>query len=208
MEKAWNGDGEEAFARAPRQHTAKTEMSSRLEDPAEKVSAVDRTHDELRKEQNLLFPGSHETSAIEPAQRSVKPVKSWLQRLLFPDPPESRKAPREALPGPAAYFFTGGVPVAHDVREISRTGMYVVTTERWYPGTVVTMTLTDRRQPTVERSIILNATVVHWGNDGVGLAFLVRDDKDRRPRPASGMAESVDRMEVDRFVQQLRTAGG
>jgi len=36
------------------------------------------------------------------------------------------------------------------------------------------MTLTDRREPTVERSITVNACVVRWGNDGVGLQFVLQ----------------------------------
>jgi len=39
-------------------------------------------------------------------------------------------------------------------------GSALVATERWYLGTVVRLTLTDRLDPTVDRSITLNATVV------------------------------------------------
>jgi len=197
---------EEAFTGTVRQHAATAEAFSKLEDHAGKVPAEDHNNGKHCNEWALMFPGLHETGTIEPAQNHSKPRKSWLQRLLFPGPTESRKAPREALPGPAAYFFTGGVPVAHDIREISLTGMYVVTTERWYPGTVVRMTLTDRRKPTVDRSIILNATVVRWGYDGVGVAFVLHDDNNRHPKLAFGVADSVDRMQIDRFIQRLRSA--
>jgi hypothetical protein len=184
------------------------EDSSRFKNLAKEVPAVDRTHEKLRSEPILIFPESHETSAIETAQKSIKPAKSWLQRLLSPDPPDQRKAPRESLPSLAAYFFTGGVPVAHGIRDISLTGMYIFTTERWYVGTVVRMTLTDTLEPTVERSITLNATVVRWGNDGVGLKFVLRNGKSRRQERAEGMANDADKMQIDRFLQRLRSAGG
>ena len=114
-------------------------------------------------------------AAAEPAQKAAKPAKSWLQKLINPDPPEPRKASREALHGLAAYFFTGGDPRAHAIRDISATGLYVLTEERWYPGTVVRMTLTDQGKPGSERSLTVHASVVRWGNDGVGLQFVAAD---------------------------------
>jgi hypothetical protein len=189
-------------------HLLEREGRSSLKNPAEKVPAVDRTHKELRNEPTPTFPDSHETSAIEPAQKSLKPAKSWLKRLLYPDPPDPRKASREPLPGLVTYFFTGGSPVAHGVRDISLTGIYVFTTERWYLGTVVRMTLTDQLKPNVERSITLNATVVRWGNDGVGLKFILRNSNSRGQEQANGMPEGVDKMQIDSFVQRLRSAGG
>jgi hypothetical protein len=140
--------------------------------------------------------------------KNIKPAKSWLQRLLSPDPPEPRKASRESLPGLAAYFWTGGVSEEHGIRDVSPTGLYLFTTERWYPGTVVRMTLTDRREPTVERSITVNACVVRWGNDGVGLQFVLQNGRDRRQGQASmvdGMVHGVDKQRVDEFLQRLRS---
>ena len=111
----------------------------------------------------------------EPRARNKKAAKNWLQRLLSPDPPEPRKAARESLPRLAAYFFTGAAPVGQTIRDISATGMYLVTDERWYPGTIIRMTLTDRKNPTAEYSVTVNAMVVRWGNDGVGLQFVFED---------------------------------
>jgi hypothetical protein len=144
----------------------------------------------------------------EPGMKNIKPAKSWLQRLLSPDPPEPRKNLRESLPGLAAYFWTGGASQEHGIRDISPTGLYVFTDERWYPGTVVRMTLTDRREPTVERSITVNACVVRWGNDGVGLQFVLQNAKNRRPGQApvvNGMVHGVDQWQVDEFLQRLRS---
>jgi uncharacterized membrane protein (UPF0127 family) len=88
----------------------------------------------------------------DPAPRwKASPPKSWLKRLLSSEPSEPRKAPRSALPWLVTYFFTGGRPIAHAIRDISVTGMYVFTEERWYPGTVVRMTLTDKRNQITER---------------------------------------------------------
>src|SRR6202012_3599679 len=52
-----------------------------------------------------------EPQTVAAGQQKSPKAKSWLQRLLSPEPPEPRKALREALPWVAAYFFTGGTPV-------------------------------------------------------------------------------------------------
>ena len=143
----------------------------------------------------------------EPAAASnelAKPAKkSWLQKLLGTEPPDARKAQRQSLPGLTAFFFTGGTPVGHGVKDISLTGMYVLTSERWYPGTMVRMTLTDRHEPTMERSLTLNATVMRWGNDGVGLRFVLQNPKERG-RGYEGTAETADVYQVAQFLDRLR----
>jgi hypothetical protein len=177
------------------------EDRSRPKSPAEMIPAVDPAHEEISNDPAPSFTESQETVAAEPAQKSVKPARSWLQRLLSPDPPQPRKAQRESLPGLSAYFFTGGAPVAHGIRDISLSGMYVFTTERWYPGTVVRMTLTDRLEPTLERSITVNATVVRSGDDGVGLKFVLLNGDDGR----RGQTGGVNKLQIDQFLQRLRT---
>jgi hypothetical protein len=143
---------------------------------------------------------------VEPEIKSVKLAKSWLQRWLNPDPPDLRKTPRESLPGLAAHFWTGGAPEEHRIRDISASGLYVITEERWYPGTVVRMTLTDSAQPIVERSITVNASSVRWGNDGVGLHFVVHDAKDMR-RGQIPQVNAVNGKELDQFLRLMRNGG-
>ncbi len=62
------------------------------------------------------------------------------------------------------------------------------------------MTLTDRREPTVEHSITVNATVVRWGNDGVGLQFVLQNPKGRRSE-FDGVVQGVDQMQLEQFLQ-------
>lgn len=106
--------------------------------------------------------------------------KNWLKRMLSSEPDDKRGALRESIPGLTAFFFTGSAPAPHGIRDISETGLYVLTEERWYPGTVIRMTLTDQREPTAERSFTVNAMVMRWGNDGVGLHFIFQNKKDRK----------------------------
>jgi hypothetical protein len=108
------------------------------------------------------------------------------------------------LPGLAAYYWTGAAPKAHSVRDISSTGLFVVTEERWYPGTLVLMTLqeTDGREDSAERSISVHSRAVRWGNDGVGLQFIPQDAPEAR-KGLNTLAHGVDRKELEQFLERL-----
>ena len=154
--------------------------------------------------------GAEELGASPPSETDVWKKRlgprSWLTNLLRRDPVDPRKAQREALRGLIAYYFTGGTPVAHEVRDISPTGVYIVTDERWYPGTVVRVTLTDRHDPTADRTITVNATAVRFGNDGVGLEFVLENDDQR----GAGINQRLERTlgvthaRVEAFLQTFK----
>jgi len=143
---------------------------------------------------------------VEPSpwKTRAKP-KDWLTRLLRGDeePEDPRIAAREALPGLSAYYFTGGTPAAQEVRDISPTGLYIVTSERWYPGTVVRLTLTDRHNPIVERSLTVNAKAVRFGSDGVGLEFILNEEKKRRDRDPQ-LPEQSNGVDIAKVLEFLR----
>jgi uncharacterized protein len=140
---------------------------------------------------------THLMGLIQPEMTDVRPPRGWLERWWSPDP---RKAPREQSPGLAAYYWTGGAPEAHLIKDISSTGLYVVTEERWYPGTLVLMTLqnTAAGEEVAERTICVHSRAVRWGKDGVGLQFVLQKNSDD---PAMAAA---DRKALDRFLQRLR----
>jgi hypothetical protein len=145
----------------------------------------------------LKMRQSHLMGLIQPEMTDVRPPRGWLERWWSPDP---RKAPREQSPGLAAYYWTGGPPEAHHIKDISSTGLYVVTEERWYPGTLVLMTLqgTEFGEEVEERTICVHSRAVRWGKDGVGLEFVLQKECED---PAIAAA---DRKVLDRFLQRLR----
>jgi hypothetical protein len=154
-------------------------------------------------------PKSSPPKEIGPSQSKTENVSQpmgWLERLLSAGSrkPELRKAPREPLPGLAAYYWTGAAPKAHSVRDISSTGLFVVTEERWYPGTLVLMTLqeTDGREDSAERSISVHSRAVRWGNDGVGLQFIPKDAPEAR-KGLNTLAHGVDKKELEQFLERL-----
>jgi hypothetical protein len=155
---------------------------------------------------------AHEMSLIEPGIKAVRPPKNWLERWWSPDPrkaPDLRKALRGGIPGLAAYYWTGAAPKAHSIRDISSTGLYVVTEERWYPGTLILMTLqeTDSGQEGTGHSISVHSRAVRWGNDGVGLQFIPQSMPSGQ-KAQNPVAAGADQKELDQFLEQLRKVKG
>jgi hypothetical protein len=130
-----------------------------------------------------------------------KPPLSWLRSWWFPDP---RKAPRKRVPGLAAYYWTGASPLAHTVKDISSTGLYIVTEDRWYPGTLVLMALQENNneESGAGHSIAVCSRVIRWGTDGVGLQFVPYDSPAARDEESSQM-NGMDQKQLDQFLQRL-----
>jgi hypothetical protein len=142
------------------------------------------------------------------AGEQEKPKRGWLSRWLSPEPGDARKSARLPVAGLVAHFFTGGAPVAHEIRDVSSTGLYVITTERWYPGTIIRMTLSkpDVGQPPAERSITIQAESMRWGNDGVGLRFVLAAPG----KSAQGMSNelgAIDSRQLGQFLKGVPTSG-
>ena len=103
----------------------------------------------------------------------------WLAKLLVP---ETDRAERRDAGQFAAYYWYHSALRQDAVRDISSTGAFIVTKERWIPGTVISLTLQNPGplETSRERRITTRARVVRWGDDGVGLAFVPPDDPDAR----------------------------
>jgi hypothetical protein len=162
---------------------------------------------ELESTATITNAGSvqrHEMGLAKPEGKPFRAPKNWLERWWTPDP---RKAPRMPGTGLAAYYWNGTALEAHGIRDISSSGIYVVTEERWYPGTLVLMMLrrTDCGDEVAERSIAVQTRAVRWGHDGVGLQFELVPAKENG-EPSDGWVELADRKEFERFLQQLKKA--
>jgi hypothetical protein len=126
---------------------------------------------------------------------------SWFARVLFHErrSTERRSTERQRAPRLAAYYWNGAHAAPHRVRDISSTGLYLLTEERWHPGTVLMITLqkTDTdADARFSRSIRMQAKVVRWGDDGVGLTFLFTTKE-------SPLADGADRKAFIAFSQSL-----
>jgi len=100
-----------------------------------------------------------------------------LNEMLVPHRPRHERRP---VPDFFVYFDDGAAPKSAEIKDISSTGVYLLTGERWLPGTHVQLTLQRRGafEEDANRRVRLKSRTVRWGNDGVGLAFTLPADID------------------------------
>lgn len=98
-------------------------------------------------------------------------LKTWLPPGVNKD---RRGAFRKRWPRLVAYDEQGSALTVHGVRDISATGLYLMTEERWPLGSEVRMSLqrTDGLDDHAAAPITVNLRVSRWGADGVGLEFV------------------------------------
>ena len=104
-------------------------------------------------------------------------LKDVFEKLT---PANFKRAERKPAQGFVAHHESDSVAHRDDIKDISSTGLYLLTQERWLPGTVVSLTL-QMKSPLEEvsqRRITVQAKAVRWGDDGVGLSFALPDDPD------------------------------
>ena len=136
----------------------------------------------------------------------MKSIKDMLGQWFSKD---RRRAERKPSPALAAHYWNGASPAEHGIRDISSSGLFLLTEERWYPGTLVVMTLQNkgeaRKGP--EHSISVQSKAVRWGRDGIGLEFVLLDAGDPR-RGQSVLAEGADRKSLEKFLKGFREENG
>jgi hypothetical protein len=111
-------------------------------------------------------------------------ANSWLEAFLESksEKVERRSAERQPTDNFSAYRWNGSRLTQEPVKDISSTGLYILTEERWHPDTLLCLTL-QRQGPletNSERRIEVQGKVVRFGKDGVGLAFVLKDDTESR----------------------------
>lgn len=145
-----------------------------------------------------------QTKDPEPRSGTKNRLMDRFLRWLYPN---QRKASRHLEPPLVAYLGTGRTSQEFTVDDVSVDGFYMLTAERWLPGTVMPVTLqrigAQGTDPT--GSIVVEAKVVRSGPDGVGFAFVV-------PERASPESDDTnlegwgDKDVLERFLQSLKGA--
>jgi hypothetical protein len=115
---------------------------------------------------------------------SMAAANNWLETFLESNSEkvERRSAERRPTDNFFAYRWNGSRQTQEPVKDISSTGLYIVTEERWQPDTLLSLTL-QRQGPletNPERRIEVQGKVVRCGKDGVGLAFVLKSDTEAR----------------------------
>jgi hypothetical protein len=114
--------------------------------------------------------------AEEPEVDEIPSPKTWAPLGLSRD---RRAAYRKRWPRLIAYNSEGEELAVHGIRDISATGLYLMTEERWPLGAEVKMSLqrTDGLDDSSMNPITVQLRVSRWGADGVGLEFLQADSE-------------------------------
>lgn len=128
------------------------------------------------------------------------PMK-WLSKIFSAR--DRRRAARHAAPPLMAFYWDGGIPIPHAVPDISRTGLFVRTADRWHPRTLLRVTLQKKSTDPLQsdETITLQCRVVRTGEEGVGLAFMVAEGFNGDGQQAVGRLAT--RKELNRFFKSL-----
>ena len=122
-------------------------------------------------------------------------------------PPDRRRSERRNSPDLAAYLWIGSLPKPAGVRDISSTGVYLLTREHWAPGDTVSMTL-QRKGPlegNFDRRVVVQARAVRWGEDGIAMSFVLPTGVDLHlwESPLKSAAEQT---QPEDILQEFRMA--
>ena len=121
-------------------------------------------------------------------------IKRWFAELS-----------EESLPDAVAacvfaYYWEGAAPIPHRVRNLGVKGAEIVTADKWYPGTIIQLTLQCGGQTVGEggtatqNALPVRSKVVANSPDGVRVEFLYLNQQERA---AAG-----------KFLARLRTGSG
>jgi len=116
-----------------------------------------------------------------------------------------RKSSRVRSPGLVAYYWSGGTPKPYQIADISASGFYLLTEDRWVPQTMLRVTLQrpDKEEGHPRHSITVLAKVVRVDSTGAGHEFVMTESLNRRTLdilPDQG----TDRKALERFLQPLQ----
>jgi hypothetical protein len=118
-----------------------------------------------------------------------------------------RRAERRTSPDLAAYHWNGSVPHQDPVRDISSTGAYLLTHERWEPGQLISLTLqrTGPFERSPEHRISVQARAVRWDEHGVAVSFVLPAGADLRLWQ-SPLKNSAEQSEPEDILREFRVA--
>jgi PilZ domain len=131
-------------------------------------------------------------------------MRKLIRYFMSSDP---RRSPRHVTPPLVTYYYDGdrAIPSAHRIQDISSTGLYLLTERRWYPGTLIIMTLqmTEGTHADGENAIAVLAKVIRSGSDGVGFQFIFTSPVDARNVKSFDGSRLVDKKALNRFLRKL-----
>jgi hypothetical protein len=107
-------------------------------------------------------------------------LRSWFEKAFPQEHAKQARPERREVPGLEAIHWTGSSPGLDIVKNISSTGMYLVTRERWREGEInpVRLVYPELADDSPERQVTIETRTVRWGEDGMGLSFVLPECMD------------------------------
>ena len=123
-----------------------------------------------------------------------------MKRLIRWICPDQRVAHRHSMPPVIAYLGLVHTSKEYKVGDISVAGFYMITEERWIPGTGFPITLERTDEAGTGQILTLHSTVVRIGEDGVAFTFVHPPNGN----DIDGDATSSTRMDLTKLAQFLK----
>ena len=159
------------------------------------------------REMHDTAPQLAEISVIEssnpPSERTMTPSRAkdpFMKRLIRWICPDQRVANRHSMPPLIAYLGLVRTSKEYKVGDVSVSGFYMITEERWIPGTGFPITLERTDEAGMGQTLTLHSTVVRVGEDGVAFTFVqpaTEDTPERETRAST-------RMDLTKLAQFLK----
>ncbi len=173
---------------------------SRNEGPRLSISRSSISRDHSRQLQIAIQKLDQKDEQEKEEEKKLGPIQRFIRWLST----DRRRALRHAVPGLVAYYWTGGAPQAYHIGDISDSGIFLLTEERWFPGTMILMTLqrTDTSGNEAGNAIAVQTRVARWDKNGVGLAFV--------PSKASSTGDDsfsdngASKKTIERFIKKIK----
>ena len=102
--------------------------------------------------------------------------KDRLPASAVSDPSDPRRARRRIEGEMVVEYWDGVAPAGPGIRDISESGAYIRTTEKWYSGAIIRLVFRGREQKT---SVPVLAQVVRQGTDGFAMEFMFNNFRQR-----------------------------
>jgi hypothetical protein len=118
---------------------------------------------------------------------------------------ERRRAERRSSPSLAAYHWKGAIPRQNSVRDISATGAFLLTQDRWEAGEIIALSLQRNGPPERENSFSVQARAVRWDDNGVAISFVLPPGADLRLWQ-SPLKSAAEQNEPEDIVREFRVA--
>ena len=118
---------------------------------------------------------------------------------------QGRRAERRNSPSLAAYLWKGHLPRLNSIRDISSTGAFLLTQERWEPGEILSLSLQRSGPPEKENSFSIQAKAVRWDDHGVAVSFLLPPGADLRLWQ-SPLKSASEQNEPEDILREFRVA--